>query len=188
MTTWSINAKAETALREALAAVTRLELDQIEPALDVLDERELAEALGVAVLITGYVAVDSCGTDWPTQHSIRRIAKDLATTGTVSKQLKLDSEKIYQFLSRVVLGSESVDKFFKPEDPEFARFPIIVAHRATGVYCPREIEIWDYMDQIESAIEAAWTLPSTVLTAAVLRSYLPSTKSGVRLRGRPESR
>jgi hypothetical protein len=180
----TINAEAETALREALAAVSRLELDQIEPALDVLDERELAEALGLAILITGYVAVDACGTEWPTQHSIQRIADALTRVGTITKQLQLDSGKIYQFLSRVVLGSETLDEFFKPEDPDLVRFPIIVAHQVTGVYCPREIGIWDYMDQIESGIEAAWALQSTVLPAAVLRSYLPSSKSGVRLRGR----
>ena len=188
MTAWAINTKAESALREALAAVSRLEIDQIEPALDVLDERELGEALGLAVLITGYVAVDACGTEWPTQHSIQRIADSLTRVGTITKQLQLDSGKIYQFLSRVVLGPDPLDEFFKPEDPEFARFPIIVAHQATGVYCPREIGIWDYLDQIESAIEAAGVLQSTVLPAALLRSYLPSSKSGVRLRGRQEGR
>jgi hypothetical protein len=184
MTTWTINAKAETALREAISAVSRLEIDQIEPALGKLDELELAEALGLAVTITGYVAVDSCGTEWPTKHSMRRIADDVATTGTVSKTLKLDPEKIYQFLSRVVLGPEPLIDFISPEDPEYARFPVIIANRITGVYCPREVEIWDYMDQIESAIEAAWSFKPAVFPAAVLRAYLPSSKSGVKFRGR----
>jgi hypothetical protein len=182
--TTRINAKAETALRKAMAAVAGLEVDQIEPVLGVLDEKDLSDALALAVLITGYVAVDSCGTEWPTQHSIRRIAEDLATTGTVSRELQIDTGNIYQYLSRVVLGSELLEDMLNPEESEFMRFPVIVAQRATSVYCPREIEIWDYVDQIESAIEVAWTLQSTVLTATVLRSYLPLSKSGVRLRGR----
>jgi hypothetical protein len=158
MTAWTINAKAEAALREALAAVSRLELDQIEPALDVLDERELGEALGLAILITGYVAIESCGTERPAQQNIQRIAEDLATTGTISRQLQLDSGRIRRFLSQVVLGPDHLDEFFTPEDPDLVRFPVIVANRATGVYCPKEIGIWDYIDQIESSIEAAWAL------------------------------
>lgn len=173
-------------MRKALAAVAGAEIDQIDPALGALDERERGEALGVAVLVTGYVAVDSCGTDWPTQHSIRRIAEDLAATGTVSRKLRLDPERIAGYLSRVVLGREFLDEFFEPGDPDFVRFPVIVANRATGVNCPRDIEIWDYMDQIESAIEAAGRLQAAGLTAAALRSNLPSSKSGVQLRGRKE--
>jgi hypothetical protein len=184
MTTWTINAKAETALREAISAVSRLEVDQVEPELGELDEMELAEALGLAVFITGYVAVDAVGTAWPTRESVRGIAEDLTRVGTVTKTLQLDPERIYQYLSRVVLGPEPLIDFISPEDPEYARFPVIVAHQATGVYCPKEIGIWDYMDQIESAIEAAWAFQPEVFPAAVLRAYLPSSKSGVKFRGR----
>jgi hypothetical protein len=185
MTTWTSNAKAKTALLRAIAAVAGLEIDRIESELDVLDETELAEALGLAVLITGYVAVDAVGTEWPTQRSMRRIADALTRVGTVSKTLQLDPERIYQYLSRVVLGPESLDAFLDPDDPaEIMRFVVIVANRAAGVYCPKELEIWEYIDQIESAIEAAWSFQPAVFPAAVLRAYLPSSKSGVRFRGR----
>jgi hypothetical protein len=179
-----INAKPEMALRRAIAAVSGLEIDRIERELGVLDDRELAEALGIAILMTGYVAVDSCGTAWPTRESVRGIAEDLASTGTVSKTLKLDPEKVCQYLSRVVLGPETLDEFFAPGDPDVVRFPVIIANRITGVYCPNDVDIWDYTNQIESAIEAAWAFQPEVFPAAVLRAYLPSSKSGVKFRGR----
>jgi hypothetical protein len=184
VTVWILNAKAKTALQRALSAVSRLEVEQIEPELEVLDDAELAKALGIAIAITGYVAVDAVGTEWPTRHSMRRIADALTRVGTVSKTLRLDPEKVYQYLSRVVLGPEPLHEFFGPGDPDFERFPVIIANRATGVYCPDELEIWEYVDQIESAIEAAWAFKPEVFPAAVLRAYLPSSKSAVRFRGR----
>jgi hypothetical protein len=174
-----LTAKAETALREALAAVARHEEDQIEPALAVLDDRERGEALGLAILIAGYVVVDVSGTKWLNKASVRQIAEDLATTGTGAKRFRLDAAKIYEYLSRAVLGSDRLEDVI-PGEPEFTRFPVIVAQRALSVYCPKGIEVWDYVDQIESAIEIAWTLNSTVLPAAVLRSYIPPLKSGDR--------
>jgi hypothetical protein len=174
-----INAKVETALREALASVARGEVDEIESALAVLDDEERAESLALAVLITGYAMIDACGTQWPAQSSVRRIANALATTGTVAKRLQLDPEKIFDYLTRAVLGPDRLADVI-PHGPEIARFPVVVAQRTLNVYHPKGIEVWDYVDQIESAIETAWALNSTVLPAAVLRSYMPSTKSADR--------
>jgi hypothetical protein len=86
-----INAKVEKALREAMGHVAHAEVDQIEPALAVLDEAERAEALGLTVVITCYVVVDACGSQWPVKSSVRRIFEALAATGTTAKQLDLDA-------------------------------------------------------------------------------------------------
>jgi hypothetical protein len=174
-----IDAKVETALREALATVARLEPGQVEPSLAGLSDSECAEAISLAVIITGYVGVDACGNQWPTQSSVRRIAEDLATTGKVARTFELDAELVYQYLSRAVFGSERLEDVL-PDASQFIQFPIIVADQILGVYCPKEIEIWDYLDRIESAIEAAWALEPTVLAAAVLRSYMPPSKSGAK--------
>ena len=69
-----INAKVEKALREAIDSVANSEEDQTPPSLAALDDRERAEALGLAIIITCYVMVDACGTQWPVQASVRRIA------------------------------------------------------------------------------------------------------------------
>jgi hypothetical protein len=172
-----INAKPEKALRVALTSAARGEPDQITAAFAVLDDRERAEALGLAIIITCYVTVDACGTQWPVQASVRRIAGALATGTTVAERLQLDAEEIYAYLSRTVLGQERLEDVI-PDEPQFTRLPIIVADQALTVYCPKEKSVWDYLDQIESAIEIASALDTTVLPAAVMRAYLPKPEAG----------
>jgi len=171
-----INAKAEKALREAMGHVAHAEADQIEPSLAALDEIERAEAFGLAIMVACYVMIDACGTQWPTDASVRRIAHGLATIGTTAERLHLDSEQIYRYLSRVVLGTETIEDVV-PDEPMFTRLPVIVAQRAAVVYSPKEMSTWEYLDQIESAIEVALALDVTVLPAAVMRAYLPKPEA-----------
>jgi hypothetical protein len=128
----------------------------------------------LAVVITGYVVVDVCGNQWPNQASVRRIADDLATTGTIAKRFPLQAGQIYEYLSRTVLGSERLEDVI-PDEPEFTQLPVIVAEQALAVYCPKELEIWEYLDRIEAAIETASALDPAALPAAVLRAHLPTS-------------
>jgi hypothetical protein len=171
------DAKAEMALRKAFTSVARLDGDPVESALAELNDRERTEALGLALMITGYVMVDVCDARWPNQASVRRIAKDLATTGKVARRYELDAGRVFEYLSQVVIGQDRVGDFSSVEH-SFGDLVVVVAEQALVVYCPKGMEIWDYLDQIESAIEEAWVLKTTVLPAAVLRSYLPQTKAG----------
>jgi hypothetical protein len=171
------DAKAETALRSAFTSVARLEEDPVVPALAGLDHRERTEAIGLAIMITGYVMVDACGSQWPTQSSVQRIAEALATKGATAERLQLDAGQVYEYLSKVVLGGKRVDDVF-PDEQSLTQLAVIVAKQALVIYRPKELEIWDYLDQVESAIETAWALDTTVLPAAVLRSYMPPSKSG----------
>jgi hypothetical protein len=172
-----INAKAETALREALGSVARLQDEgQIESALAVLDDEERTGAIGLAIVITGYVAVDVCGTRWLNQASFRQFAEDLATTGKIAERYQLNTERVYQYLSRIVLGPDRLEDVI-PGEPEFTNLPIIVAEQALVVYGPKGMKIWHYLDQIESALELASALDPAVLPAAVLRSYMLPPKA-----------
>jgi len=173
-----INAKAEKALREAIGSVPHVEEDQIPAPLAVLNERERAEALGLAIVVTCYVLIDACGSQWPVQASVKRVAGALATGTTTATRLHLDAEEIHAYLSRVVLGPERMEDVIADE-PAFTRLPIIVAGEALAVLSPKEMGMWEYLDRIESAIEIAAALDASVLPAAVMRAYLPkSTAEG----------
>ena len=167
-----INAKVEKALRDAMGHVAHAEVDQIEPSLAVLDDAERTEAIGLAVMIAGYATIDACGAQWPTDRSLRRIAEDLATTGTTARRLQLDVEAVYRYLSQSVLGGLAPGDATSDEATHLA---VIVAQRAVVGYSPKEMDWWVYLDQIESAIEVTWALDATILPAAVLRAYLPKT-------------
>jgi hypothetical protein len=174
--TGRINTRADKALREAMDNVAHAEEDHIEAPLARLDEMERTEAIGLAIMVADWAIVDACGTQWPTDASVRRLAESLATGGQTAKRLQLDTGQIYAYLSRVVLAAGPVEDVV-PDEPMFTRIPVIVAQRAIVSYSPKEMGIWDYLDQIESAIEAAWALNATVLPAAIMRAYLPKTES-----------
>lgn len=172
-----INAKPEKALREALTAVAHIEAKQTPPSLAALDNMERAEALGLAVIITCYIVVDVCGNQWPNKASLRQVAEDLATGTTTAERLHLDSGEIYAYLSRTVLGSERMEDVITDEW-QFTWLPIVLAAEALSVYCPRDRSPWDYLDQIESAIESASSLDPSVIPAAVMRAYLLKPAAG----------
>jgi hypothetical protein len=174
-----INIKAEKALREAIGNVPRVDVDQITAPFAVHDDAERAMALGLALVVTCYVGVNACGGRWPNDASLRQIAEDLATTGTTAERMRLNAEEIYAYLSRAAFGPERVGDVM-PDEPAFTRLPIIVAQRALVVYCPKNMDMWDYLDRIESAIEAASALDVSVLPAAVMLAYLPKPEGGDR--------
>jgi hypothetical protein len=161
------------ALREAIGSVPHVEEDQILAPLAALEERERAEALGLAMVVTCYVLVDACGGRWPARASVKRVAGALATGTTTAKRLHLDAEEIYAYLSRVVLGPEQMEDVIADE-PTFTRLPLIVAGEDLAVLSPKEMGMWEYLDRIESAIEVASALDASVLPAAVMRAYLVS--------------
>ena len=119
-------------------------------------EKALREALALAVTITGYVVIDACGAQWPVRSSVQRIARALATKSTNAERLRLDSEEIEAYLSRTVLGPERLEDVL-PDESAFTRLPMVMAGEALAVYGPKEKDIWAYLDQIETAIETAWT-------------------------------
>lgn len=167
-----INPRVEKALREAIGSVPHAGAGQIAASLDALNDAERAEALGLAIIITCYVAVDVCDSQWPAQASVRGIAEDLATTSANAERLHLVAGEIYEYLSRAVLGPERLEDVI-PDEPAFTRLPVIVAGEALAVYAPHGMGKWDYLDRIETAIEAASALDASVLPAAVMRAYLP---------------
>jgi hypothetical protein len=167
-----IDAKVEKALRQAMAHVAYAEADQIGPSLDVLDEEERTQAIGLAVMVAGYVIVDACGTQWPDAANTRQFADDLATTGSTARRLDLDAEEIFTYLSRSVLGGEAPADVITDE-ARANELAVIVAQRAVVGYSPKETDWWVYLDRIESAIEVTWALDAALLPAAVLRAYLP---------------
>jgi hypothetical protein len=142
----------------------------------VLDDGERTEAIGLAVMVAGYVIVDACGTQWPTNASVRKIAQGLATAGDTARRLRLDADEIFTYLSRSVLGGEAPADVIADES-RANRLAVIVAAQATAVYS-QGVDWWVYLDRIESAIEVTWALDATVLPAAVLRAYLPESGQG----------
>lgn len=170
-----ISAKPEKALRAAIHELTQIDADQVPPSLAALDEADRTEALSLALIVTSYVVIDACGSQWPIRSSVRSIADTLATKSSFAKQLNLDPEQIHAYLSRAVFGQERVEDVIGDE-PAFTRLPVVVAGEALAVYSKGYASIWDYLDRIEAGIEAASTLDEMVLPAAVMRAYMKQSE------------
>jgi hypothetical protein len=167
-----INPKVEKAMREAMSHVAHVEADQIESALGGLDDAERTEAIALSMAVVCYVMVDVCEMQWPNDASVRRIAEGLASVGSTAERLRLNAEEIYMYLSGSVMKAKPPEEVLE-DAAQAGRLPIIVAQRAAVVYRPKDTHWWEYLDQIESAVEAAWALDLSVLPAAVMRAYLP---------------
>lgn len=170
-----INDKTEKALRAAIGDVVRLEEGAPLPSLDALNAQEREEALGLAVVITSYVLIEACGSQWPVRNSIQKIARTLATTSSNAERLHLDPEEIEAYLSRAVFGRERMEDVIADE-PTFTRLPVIVAGEALAVYSKGYDSMWDYLDVIETGIEEASALEARVLPAAVMRAYMKAPR------------
>jgi hypothetical protein len=173
----ALGGKVDAALRKALELAVHDYEDDITAPLAALDPDERALALSFATMITGYVMVDACGSQWPVPPSVLRIANALATIGSAVKRLRLDPEQIHAYLSRVVLGTDRMEDVI-PDEPQFTRLPIIVAVQALAVYCPEELEIWDYLDRIQTAVAITTAMdPSVLLPAIVLCAHLAELRT-----------
>lgn len=168
-----IDPKVEKPFRAALGHALRGELSEMNHLLEELSVDQGGAALGLCILVTGYVAIDVCGRRWPGNASVRSIAEHVANTGRIVKEIGLKTQQVYDFISRVALGGEPLEDVF-PDADEGAKLPFIVAAHTLGTYHPREIEWWEFLDAIEYALEKAWATDLNVLPALMLRARMPA--------------
>lgn len=166
-----IDAKIEKSLREALHEAVRIGKDEVPPTLAALDEQERTAVGALALTVTAYVLVAACGSQWPLQGSLEKIAETLATKSRKAREEELDPNQIYAYLSRIVFGRERLEDVI-PDEPAYTRLPIVVAMEAIAAYAPEEMDIWDYLDVVEAGIEEAEALNERALPAAIMRAYM----------------
>lgn len=164
-----IEEKIDRAARDLFEHAIRGELDKIPPVLLSLDDADRLGCLELCVLTAGYVAVDVCGMQWPSEPAVRRIADNLASAKV---DVDLDSADVYAYLNRVVIGFEKTDQAFS--DPESALLTtILVTGNLLFVFCPDGKTVWEYLNEIEAAIETAASVERYVLPAMIYRSRIP---------------
>ncbi|MQA77396.1 MAG: hypothetical protein GEV10_02765 [Streptosporangiales bacterium] len=144
-----INPTIEEATRTMLNHAVRGELEELRKKGASLDEGALREALGLCLAIAAHVTVDVCGGERPSEADLRTLADNVAKAET---EFKLDATEIHRYLARSVFGGESLDQVFSSEDA--ASLPFLATGSILASYSPDGREWWDYLDAVESAIEA----------------------------------
>jgi hypothetical protein len=171
-----IDPRVEKAVRKAMGHAARVEEDELDSVLAGLDDAQRLEAASLGMTVAGYVIITAGEGKWPNDATVRHIAGDLATTGETARRLRLDAAEVYAYLARAALGLEPLEDVI-PDGKQATRLTVIVAVLALTLYGPEGKEWWEYLDQIEAAIEIAWALDASVLPAAVFRAHLPKAES-----------
>ena len=159
-----IDPKIEKPTRTMLGHAIRHELDELANVIRTLDDEALARGASLCLFASAYIAID-VSQRWPTDADLREIAKHAAQSVT---RLDITEQEIYEYLSRVALGSEKLDDVFCDEGlvtvPLYATANLLLGFR------PREKRWWEYLDQIWDAAETAERTSLTVLPALMLRA------------------
>ncbi len=160
-----LDPKLEKPTRDLLSHVIRGEWEEFGKVATAIPEERLAECVSLCLRIAGYIAIDVCGQVWPSEADLREIAQRMASMEDM--EYDLNEEDIFACLSRSALGFEPlIDVFTDTQKmvgvPFTATATLLVAYRPDGT------DWWDYLEQIEQALEIATDLPEAVVPALLL--------------------
>ena len=164
-----IDPKIEQPTRKMLGHAIRHELDDLAAAAEAEGSEVLLGSIPLCLFASAYIAID-VSDRWPTDADLREIAKNAAESVT---RLDITQQEIYEYLSRVALGSEKLDDVFSVEG--LALVPLYATANLLLTFCPGDKEWWEYLDQIWDAADAAARTSLTVLPALMLRARKEST-------------
>jgi hypothetical protein len=170
-----IDPDIEKATRDLLAHAIRGELEEMGGTVYAIGDRRYLECISLCIAIVGYIVVDA-SERWPTDADLREVARHAADSTT---KFDLDASMIFDFLSRVVFGSEKLDQVF-PDIAASTTLPVLATARILVSFRPqrlRDKEWWDYLDVIEGASEAASGLDPAVLPALLFRVRSSAARS-----------
>jgi hypothetical protein len=159
-----IDQKAEQSARAMLGHATRHELDKLGDVIRNLGDERFAACIPLWVFASAYVAIDVSGR-WPTDADLHDIAARAAMSAT---RLDVSEQEIYEYLSRVALGSERLDEVFADEG--IGTIPLYATANLLLKFGPRDKEWWEYLDQIWEAAGTAERVGLSVLPALMLRA------------------
>jgi hypothetical protein len=164
-----IDPKVERPARMLLGHAVRHELDELADVIRSLGDEKFAACIPLWVFASAYIAIDVSGR-WPTDADLHEIAPRAAKS---LAHLDISDQEIYEYLSRVALGSHRLDGVFS--DGGVATIPLFATANLISKFSPEEKDWWEYLDQIWDAAETAERTSLTVLPALMLRDRKEST-------------
>ena len=164
-----IDRKVEQATRTMLGHAIRHELDDLASLIRTAGNETFVSSIPLCLFASAYIAIDVCER-WPTDADIREVAKNAAESVT---RLDISEHEIYEYLSRVALGSEKLDDVFSAEG--IATVPLYATADLLLTFCPRDKDWWEYLDQIWDAADTAERTSLSVLPALLFRARRESS-------------
>jgi hypothetical protein len=161
-----IDPNAEKPARALLGQAIRGEWEAYAETVEDAGAERFLEALSLCLRVAGYIAIDISGHRWPSDADLREIAGHAAAA---ELNLGLTEASVHDYLARCALGFQPLAQVFPDKEqaasiPVFATAALLVSYRAHGT------DWWDYLDQIERALEEAAALSQAAFPAALLLS------------------
>jgi hypothetical protein len=160
-----IDPKIEQPARKTIGHAIRHELDDLAALVQAEGSEVLLASIPLCVFASAYIAID-VSDRWPTDADLREISKAAAESVT---RLDITEQEIFEYLSRVALGTEKLDDVFSVEG--LATVPLFATANLLLTFCPHDKEWWEYLNQIWDSAEAADRTSLTVLPALMLRAH-----------------
>lgn len=160
-----INPRAEEPLRDILGHTIRGDLDKAASASAAVGDDLYREILGLAVLLTGYIAVD-VPERYPNDADLRAMAKSAAES---KANLPVTDTEIHVYLRRVVFGGESASDVFDDRE-KVSTIPLFTLAGLLLRFTPKGTRWPGYLDGIEDGIEQAEKVQASARPAIVYLS------------------
>lgn len=146
-----IDDRIEALVREALDAAVKRDIDRLDASVKAFkDEASRRAAAQLLVTVCGYVVVDIYEGHKPSGEQIRALAEQVAAQD--GEWSTLAADEIVAFL-HAVLGDQTAE----PLDPDAGVMMmfVVTASLLAGRPMPDGKWWYNYLDQVEAAIEAA---------------------------------
>jgi hypothetical protein len=157
-----IDPKIEQPTRKMIGHAIRGELDDLAALIREKGSEALIGSIPLCLFASAYIAIDVAGR-WPADADTQEIARHASQCAT---ELDITQQEIYEYLSRVALGSEKLDDVFSDEG--VATIPLYATANLLLTFSPGDKHWWEYLDQIWDAAETAERTSPAVLPALML--------------------
>ena len=141
-----------------------------------LTDEQIAACLNLCAFVSGYIAINACGRQWPDEDNLRRIA-EATTTSNNARSFGLKAEDSYLYMKQVALRGQPLNAVLFPiEDAATLSF-VITGHLLVSFSAASE-DWWEYLNRIEAALEAAQAIDLDLLPALMLRARRQTSPAG----------
>jgi hypothetical protein len=163
-----IDPNIEKPFRKALGYAARAEAEEMAVVLENLSQAQAVEGIALCAFTAAYTAMDVVGRQWPDEANLRRMAAG-TVTGANARKLSLTEQDVYDFIERVSIRFEPIDRVF-PEPDRMITLPYYITAHLLVSFGPSEQQWWEFLDRAEAAYEVAQSVDLDVLPALMLRA------------------
>jgi hypothetical protein len=168
MTIPRISADVEKPFRKAVGHALRNEFEAMREGLLRLTDEQIVSCVTLCAFVSGYIAIDVCGRQWPDEDNLRGIG-EATTTSNNAQAFGLKAEDSYAYVKRVALRGEPLHEVLSPIE-DAATLSFVITGHLLVTFSKAEEDWWEYLNRIEEAMEVALVADLDLLPALMLRS------------------